>query len=64
MLLQSDEKRAEELMQLAKHDVQARWQQYRERGERDRIARYGDQIRQRDDRNGESIGSAFHLQVR
>jgi len=30
MLLQSDEKRAEELMQLAKHDVQARWQQYRE----------------------------------
>jgi pyruvate-ferredoxin/flavodoxin oxidoreductase len=33
MLLQSDEKRAEELMQLAKHDVQARWQQYRELAE-------------------------------
>ena len=30
MLLQSDEKRAEELMQAAKHDVQARWHQYRE----------------------------------
>jgi len=33
MLLQSDEKRAEELMQAAKHDVQARWQQYRELAE-------------------------------
>ncbi len=33
MLLQSDEKRAEALMQLAKHDVQARWQQYRELAE-------------------------------
>ncbi len=33
MLLQSDEKRAEELMQAAKHDVQARWQHYRELAE-------------------------------
>jgi pyruvate-ferredoxin/flavodoxin oxidoreductase len=33
MLLQSDEKRAEELMQAAKHDMQARWQQYRELAE-------------------------------
>src|SRR6266852_2063064 len=33
MLLQSDEKRAEELMQDAKHDVQVRWQQYRELAE-------------------------------
>ena len=33
MLLQSDEKRAEELMQAAKHDVQARWHQYRELAE-------------------------------
>jgi len=33
MLLQSDEKRAEELMQAAKHDVQARWQQFRELAE-------------------------------
>jgi pyruvate-ferredoxin/flavodoxin oxidoreductase len=33
MLLQSDEKRAEELMLAAKHDVQARWQQYRELAE-------------------------------
>ena len=30
MLLQSDEKHAEELMQEAKHDVQMRWHQYRE----------------------------------
>jgi pyruvate-ferredoxin/flavodoxin oxidoreductase len=33
MLLQSDEKRAEALMQAAKRDVQARWQQYRELAE-------------------------------
>ncbi len=33
MLVQSDEKHAEELMQAAKHDVQARWQQYRELAE-------------------------------
>jgi pyruvate-ferredoxin/flavodoxin oxidoreductase len=33
MLLQSDEKRAEELMQAAKHDVHARWQHYRELAE-------------------------------
>jgi len=33
MLLQSDEKRAEELMQAAKHDVQVRWQQYHQLAE-------------------------------
>ncbi len=33
MLLQSDEKRAEELMQAAKHDVQVRWQQYQQLAE-------------------------------
>jgi len=33
MLLQSDEKHAEELMQAAKRDVQARWHQYRDLAE-------------------------------
>ncbi len=33
MLLQSDEKRAEELMERAKHNVQARWEQYHELSE-------------------------------
>ncbi|HET8851320.1 MAG TPA: hypothetical protein VFN02_02255, partial [Ktedonobacteraceae bacterium] len=33
MLVQSDEKRAEELMQAAKHDVQVRWQQYHQLAE-------------------------------